>query len=227
MVCIGAKHILPLLVPQIVQLPDILVPGKLRNNLVNDGLYIRFQIAVHLLPGCAGQAVTELDQKLLYLRILIHSSVDLCHDLRDTFLLTLFFHRKSRSFLLLLMYFLHSIRQGSRRLCLLQPLLYLPLPLADRLGRILPCDITVQIFQQVLTGGFELIANQPQPQKPGAEGVLFVLRLGSGAHGPLLDQRLMGDCQTQLDVTLDFSRVEGRIEHGIIRSFKICSLSMG
>ena len=111
------------------------------------------------------------------------------------------------------MYFLHSIRQGSRRLCLLQPLLYLPLPLADRLGRILPCDITVQIFQQVLTGGFELIANQPQPQKPGAEGVLFVLRLGSGAHGPLLDQRLMGDCQTQLDVTLDFSRVEGRIEH--------------
>ena len=51
------------------------------------------------------------------------------------------------------MYFLHSIRQGSRRLCLLQPLLYLPLPLADRLGRILPCDITVQIFQQVLTGG--------------------------------------------------------------------------
>lgn len=59
------------------------------------------------------------------------------------------------------MYFLHSIRQGSRRLCLLQPLLYLPLPLADRLGRILPCDITVQIFQQVLSGGFELVPNQP------------------------------------------------------------------
>ena len=76
----------------------------------------------------------------------------------------MFFHRKSRSFLLLLMYFLHSIRQGSRRLCLLQPLLYLPLPLADRLGRILPCDITVQIFQQVLSGGFELVPNQRQAQ---------------------------------------------------------------
>ena len=62
MVCIGAKHILPLFVPQIVQLPDILVPGKLRDDPVNDSLHIRFQIAVHLLPRGAGKAVTELYQ---------------------------------------------------------------------------------------------------------------------------------------------------------------------
>ncbi len=62
MVCIGAKHILPLFVPQIVQLPDVLIFGKLRYNLVNDCLHIRFQIAVHLLPRGAGKAVTELYQ---------------------------------------------------------------------------------------------------------------------------------------------------------------------
>ena len=62
MVCIGAKHILPLFVPQIVQFPDILVPGKLRYNLVNDCLHIRFEIAVHLLPRGMGKAVTELYQ---------------------------------------------------------------------------------------------------------------------------------------------------------------------
>ena len=62
MVCIGAKHILPLLVPQIVQLPDVLILGKLRYNLVDDSLHIRFEIAIHLLPRCAGKAVTELYQ---------------------------------------------------------------------------------------------------------------------------------------------------------------------
>ena len=62
MVCVGAKHTLPLLVPQIVQLPDVLILGKLRYNLVNDCLHIRFQIAVHLLPRGAGKAVTELYQ---------------------------------------------------------------------------------------------------------------------------------------------------------------------
>ena len=62
MVCIGAKHILPLFVPQIVQLPDILIPGKLRYNLVDDSFHIRFEIAIHLLPRGMGKAVTELYQ---------------------------------------------------------------------------------------------------------------------------------------------------------------------
>ena len=62
MVCIGAKHILPLLVPQIVQLPDVLILGKLRYNLFDDSLHIRFEIAIHLLPRGAGKAVTELYQ---------------------------------------------------------------------------------------------------------------------------------------------------------------------
>ena len=98
------------------------------------------------------------------------------------------------------MYFRHSLRFDSRngRLSpsLLQPLLHLPFPLVDSLSRILPRDIAVQILQQMLAGGLELVANQPQPQKPGAKGVLLVLRLGFGTHGTLLYQRLMGDRQT-------------------------------
>ena len=62
MVCVGAKHILPLFIPQIVQLPDVLIPGKLRYNLVDDSLHVRFEIAIHLLPRGMGKAVTELYQ---------------------------------------------------------------------------------------------------------------------------------------------------------------------
>ena len=85
MVCVGAKHILPLFVPQIVQLPDILVPGKLRYNLVDDSLHIRFEIAVHLPPRGAGKAVAELYQQLLNPGILIFSRIDFRRNLRDTF----------------------------------------------------------------------------------------------------------------------------------------------
>ena len=85
MVCIGAKRILPLFIPQIVQLPDILIPGKLRYNLVDDSLHIRFEIAVHLPPRGAGKAVAELYQQLLNPGILIFSRIDFRHDLRDIF----------------------------------------------------------------------------------------------------------------------------------------------
>ena len=98
-------------------------------------------------------------------------------------------------------------------MCLLQPLLHQTLPLTLCLRRVFPCDIALQIFQQMLSGSFELVPYQPQPQKPCAEGVLFVLRLGSGVHGPLLDQRLMRNRQTQLDVAFDLPGVEGGIEH--------------
>ena len=85
MVCVGAKHTLPLLVPQIVQLPDVLILGKLRYNLVNDCLHIRFEIAIHLLPRGAGKAVTELNQQLLNPGVQILPRIDFRHDLRDTF----------------------------------------------------------------------------------------------------------------------------------------------
>lgn len=98
-------------------------------------------------------------------------------------------------------------------MCLLQPLLHQTLPLTLCLRRVFPCDIALQIFQQMLAGGLELIADQSQPQKPGTEGVLFIFRVGPGAHRPLLYQRLMGNCQTQLDVAFDLPGVEGGIEH--------------
>ena len=85
MVCIGAKHILPLFVPQIVHLPDILVPGKLRYNLVDDSLHVRFQITVHLLPRGAGKAVAKLNQQFFNPGIQILPCIDFRHDLRDTF----------------------------------------------------------------------------------------------------------------------------------------------
>ena len=57
---------------------------------------------------------------------------------------------------------------------LLQPLLHQTLPLTLCLRRVFPCDIAIQIFQQMLSGGFELVPYQPQPQKPGAEPERFL-----------------------------------------------------
>ena len=85
------------------------------------------------------------------------------------------------------------------------------LPLCLR--RVFPCDIALQIFQQMLAGSFELVTYQPQPQEPSAEGVLFIFRVGSGAHRPLLHQCLVGNRQAQLDIALDLPGEEGGIEH--------------
>ena len=45
-------------------------------------------------------------------------------------------------------------------MCLLQPLLHQTLPLTLCLRRVFPCDIAIQILQQMLAGGLELIADQ-------------------------------------------------------------------
>ena len=61
-------------------------------------------------------------------------------------------------------------------------------------------------------GGFELVANEPQPQQPGAEGVLFIVAMGPGVGGALLHQRLMADSQAELDIGFDLAGMEGGIE---------------
>ena len=66
---IGAQHILPLLVPQIVQLPDILFPGKLRYDLVNNCFHVRLEVAINLLPGGVGEPVTKLKKQFFDQRI--------------------------------------------------------------------------------------------------------------------------------------------------------------
>ena len=61
-------------------------------------------------------------------------------------------------------------------------------------------------------GGFELVANEPQPQQPGAEGVLFIVAMGPGVRGAFLLQRLMADGQAELDIGFDLTRMEGGVE---------------
>lgn len=112
-------------------------------------------------------------------------------------------HGKSRSVLLLLGRFV--------RFCLLDFLrLFLHLLLGKALGgeagllrfrlrRIAPSDVALQVFQQMLAGGFEFIPDQPQPKQPSAEGVFFVLRLGFDAGSAPLHKRLMGDGEAKLD----------------------------
>ena len=50
----------------------------------------------------------------------------------------------------------------------------------------------------MLASGFEFITDQSQPQKPGAEGIFLVLRLGFNTGRTSLYKRLMGNGKAQL-----------------------------
>ena len=115
---------------------------------------------------------------------------------------SLHLHRKSRSALLLLIGF------GSRFFCCLLffhfqfclPFGGKPCFLRFGLRRIVPRNVILQIFQQMLTGGFEFITDKTEPQQPNAEGIFFILRLVFDAGGTPLHQRLMADSEAQLDI---------------------------
>lgn len=68
------------------------------------------------------------------------------------------------------------------------------------------------MFQQVQPAGLEFVSNEPQPEHPAPEGVFLVVRFRLSGGGFLLGQGLMGHCQTELDVCLDFPSVEGAVE---------------
>ena len=87
--------------------------------------------------------------------------------------------------------------EGGRLLGLF-PLGLQAFPLALGLGGVTPGDAALQMLQQVLAGGLELIASHPHPQKPGAEGIRLVGGLGLDAAGAPLVQRLGRDGKAKL-----------------------------
>lgn len=122
----------------------------------------------------------------------------------------LFSHRKRWPLVYILIFqFVFVIAlwfKGVWFLCLL-PLCLQTLPLALGLGGVTSGDPTLQMLQQVLTGGLELIADHPHPQKPGAESVGFIGGLGLDAAGAALVQRLGRDGKAELYIRLDLPRV--------------------
>ena len=68
------------MVPQIIEAADPFIRRQLCHNFVHHGLHIRFQVAVNLLAGGAGQPFTEAHQQLFHSGIGIDAAVDLLHD---------------------------------------------------------------------------------------------------------------------------------------------------
>ena len=60
--------------------------------------------------------------------------------------------------------------------------------------------------------GLELITIKAQPEQPAAHAVLFIVCHAAATTGFLLYQRLMADCQTELQVRLDLPGMEGGVE---------------
>ena len=83
MIGIRPQHILPLLIPQVIELPDSRIRSQFCHDLVHDSLYIGFQVSVNLFPGCAGKPLTEAHQQGFHRGITVVSAVDLRHDFRD------------------------------------------------------------------------------------------------------------------------------------------------
>ena len=78
---IRPQHILPLLIPQVVQLLDSFICRQFCHYLVHDSLYIGFQVSVNLFPGGTGKPVTEAHQQGFHLGVAVASAIDLRHDL--------------------------------------------------------------------------------------------------------------------------------------------------
>ena len=84
-VFVGAQHLLPHLIPQVVGFGHTGIPGQLVHDLVHHGLQRRFQIAVLLFPGEELQAIRQMGHKLLDTwivnRSLLHAEEQLPHHL--------------------------------------------------------------------------------------------------------------------------------------------------
>ena len=99
---------------------------------------------------------------------------------------------------------------------------FLPHPffLCFCLRRISPCNATVQICKQMLSGGCELIAIQSKPEQPGAKRVFFIGGLCFLTAGTVLVECLSTNRQTKLDVRFDLSCMERPVKQAKLhRSF--------
>ena len=81
MFSIRPQHILPLLIPQVIELLDSLILRQFRHNLIHNCLHIGFQVSVYFLPGGSGKPITEAHQQGFHLGIAVDSAVDLGNDL--------------------------------------------------------------------------------------------------------------------------------------------------
>ena len=64
----------------------------------------------------------------------------------------------------------------------------------------------------MFAGGGELVPDEAQPEEPAAEGVLRVVGVRAGRARRLGVEGLLADGEAQLDVGLDFARVECAVE---------------
>ena len=87
-----------------------------------------------------------------------------------------------------------------------------PFLLKFSLRRVAPRYVTVKVFQQMMTCGFEFLTDHSQPQQPCAEGVLFIFGLCLSICSAFLHQRLMAYCKTKLNVGFHLARVQRRVE---------------
>lgn len=71
------------------------------------------------------------------------------------------------------------------------------------LGWVTPCDIPLQMIEQVEASGFELVPDEAKSEQPDTETVFVVCGDGPIRFCVLLIVSLGGDRKTELDVCLD------------------------
>ena len=80
------------------------------------------------------------------------------------------------------------------------------------LSRVTPCNISLQVVEQVKPGSFKLVTNETEAEQPDPETIFVVGGDGSIRFCILLIVGLGGDRKAELDVRLDLSRMDLTVE---------------
>ena len=80
---VDAEYLLTLFVPQVIEGSDPFVGRQLNDDSIDECLHIGFQIAVLFLTACMIETVSKFTKHFFHLRVIVHTGVDLLHDLGD------------------------------------------------------------------------------------------------------------------------------------------------